>query len=350
MTDPTKRTLWDPQPTETGYAFAAFLTYLRLPAKSRSLHAAYFTWRNTSSATETAFSEGGSRDTKQAPNTWKEWASLHRWKLRARAWDRHQSDTYVEGVKTQAIANGLHFRAASQHNYLDHHGIVQKARENILANLRDGQLCDRREKTTTYSPEAGWQTVETTTLMRIQARLLEKLEPKIFPPTRAIPTDEDGNAFFHNLDTVAQPGEPTQKYERPYDKKPPIVNLPLPQHVLDQIEADKRDDPDPDSGASAAFPPITVDTPAHKSPHRPNHRPRSAASAPRNTPTAKSRRRSYSFHPKPPIHNHEFALETAPLRSSPHRHPLALDLCSPLASGSSIRRSRYLRYRRNSGA
>ncbi len=254
--------LWDRQPLETGFAHAAFQTFLHLGPKSRSIQAAYFSWKNPQTATEEKLSKGVPGALPCAPTQWKQWSHTHQWLKRARAWDRQQSDVQVAHVCEQAIKQGLHFHAERQHNYLELHGVLQKSRENILANLREGQLSDRREKTTTRTPDGGWHTVETTTLMRLQCRLLEKLEDKIFPANRDIPTDENGDGLFRNFDTEYQFNTDTNQARprnRPYDP-PPVENLHIPQKVLDDNDPAKY----PGSEDGAAFPPLTLTKPPHR--------------------------------------------------------------------------------------
>ncbi len=255
MTTPTPPQPWDRQPEETGQAYAAFLIFLHLPAKARSTNAAFFSFENTQLATATRLSEGAPGRLPVAPTPWKQWSHAHQWLNRARAHDRQQSDAHVARVSEQAIKQGLHFHAERQHNYLELHGVLQKSRENVLANLIEGQLSDRREKTTTRTPDGGWHTVETTTLMRLQCRLLETLESKIFPANRDIPTDENGDGLFRNFDTEYQFNTETNQARprnRPYDP-PPVENLHIPQKVLDDNDPIKNP-----VSADPVFPPIVV--------------------------------------------------------------------------------------------
>ena len=270
MTDQHPLQPWDREEEETGLAFSAFLLFLHLPKPSRSVAAAYFSSQNTKTATTSRLLQGVLKSLPQAPNSWKQWASTHNWEKRARAWDRAQSDTHVAQVKQKAIAQGISFRAEQQHHYLDHHGILQKVRENVLANVSEGHLSDRREKRTTYSKEEGWTTVETRTLMRDQVRILETLAAKHFPDKGIQPCDEDGTPLFENNDAIAQPGEPTHLPARPYDKKLVYANLPIPQHIRDHNDPAKN--PVPGDG-TPAFPPVTVDTPSPKYPYHPSHGP-----------------------------------------------------------------------------
>ena len=111
--------------------------------------------------------------------------------------------------------------------------------------------------------------------MRLQARMFEKLEEKIFPASRDIPCDENGDGLFTNLDTIAvpcvDPPPARPRRDHPYDNNPAPGNLHIPQSVLDHNDPDKN----PGTGASP-FPPIDIDKPAPKYPYHPSHGPKSA--------------------------------------------------------------------------
>lgn len=68
--------LWEMLPGESPKAFAAFCRYRDLPAGERSVLAAYRL------AT-------GRLQARNPPGTWTGWSARHRWKERARGWDRH---------------------------------------------------------------------------------------------------------------------------------------------------------------------------------------------------------------------------------------------------------------------
>ncbi|MCU1260488.1 MAG: hypothetical protein JWO80_3373 [Bryobacterales bacterium] len=211
---------WHRLPEETGQAFSAFNLYRDLPIRCRSVGAAYLSLKTTQSATEKALQPGVARQLPEPPNSWKQWFSTHDWQKRVRAWDRHQSKLLIEEKREEAINQGLHFRQERQINYTDLHLMYGRARENVLANLREGDLCERREKTTQYTKEKGWHTTEHRTLMREQVRIVEKLRPVIFPLDNSIPVDEDGCGLFFNHDTMAQHLDRLEIRERPYHPRP----------------------------------------------------------------------------------------------------------------------------------
>ena len=127
--------------------------------------------------------------------------------------------------------------------------------------------------------------------MRLQCRLLEKLEEKIFPANRDIPTDENGDGLFRNFDTIAvpcvDPPPARPRRDHPYDNNPAPGNLHIPQSVLDHNDPDKN----PGTGASP-FPPIDIDKPAPKYPYHPSHGPKSAAGPAAKSHAAKLKVRS----------------------------------------------------------
>ena len=136
---------WHRLPEETGQAFSAFNLYRDLPIRCRSVGAAYLSLKTTQSATEKALQPGVSRQLPEPPNSWKQWFSTHDWQKRVRAWDRHQSKLLIEEKREEAINQGLHFRQERQINYTDLHLIYGRSRENILANIREGDLCERQD-------------------------------------------------------------------------------------------------------------------------------------------------------------------------------------------------------------
>ena len=247
--------LWDRQPEETGQAYAAFLLYRDLPIQARSVAAAYFSLKNTRSATEKALERGVLRKLPEPPNSWKEMFSAHDWKKRTKAWDRHQSELLIGEKREQAVQQGLHFRQERQFNYADCHLIHSIARQNVLANLREGDLCERREKTTKYTKEKGWQTTEHRTLMREQIRLVQTLGAFIYPPDNSIPVDEDGVAIFFNQDAVATKETQLEVRQLPYPKNPAPA---APCYVRPDYANPPEDAPKP--GPNHVFPPVTIDS------------------------------------------------------------------------------------------
>ena len=77
-------------PSESEKAFASFVVYRDLPAKERSVPAAYR-------------QKTGKVTAKQATGTWNEWAKKYEWRARAFAWDAQQDRARTEAT-TKAVA------------------------------------------------------------------------------------------------------------------------------------------------------------------------------------------------------------------------------------------------------
>jgi hypothetical protein len=82
------RSSWEQLEGESAKAFKAFVCYLEMPAKTRSVIAAYLAY-------------SGRREAKnklKTPGFFNDWASKNQWRKRAKAFDEHQLNERLAGV------------------------------------------------------------------------------------------------------------------------------------------------------------------------------------------------------------------------------------------------------------
>lgn len=87
--------LWERWNKESAIAFEAFNGYLALPAKERTLYAAYCANQQ----------EIGKKPAKQAPGQWTLWSTLFQWKDRAVAYDNHVAHLARQAQEEQRKAH-----------------------------------------------------------------------------------------------------------------------------------------------------------------------------------------------------------------------------------------------------